>query len=145
MKKVVGGIIIILVSALIYSCSGKKEHPEMAAKMFFEALANKDFKKAGQLATTDSKTLLNMVETMWEMGTDLPLNLGDRKELENAVYTTTEMEGDKATVSIRVKDHENRIHLVKEKGEWKVAVEKEVFEEALKDAAQDSSKSNPEK
>lgn len=120
--------------SILFSCSTAKEDPKAAAQSFFEAFAKKDFDKAAQFATKDSKTLIDLMKSMEEMGNSMDISAFglDMESINKAVYENTAIEGNKATVSVSLGNQSQIIKLIKEEGGWKVAVDKDAIQEAAK-------------
>lgn len=100
--------------------------PKIVLTSFFDAMAKKDFAAARKLATADSKSTFDLMESAMKMVGDLP----DDKTKEQ--YDKSKMEigeakidGDKATVNVKeIKSGEAvDFTLKKEGGSWKVAMD----------------------
>ncbi|RYD73331.1 MAG: hypothetical protein EOP53_20285 [Sphingobacteriales bacterium] len=81
--------------------------------------------KARTFATEDSKTMLDMMEMGMKMAKD---SADDMKYSENNLtYGEVKIDGDKATVPVTEKTSGETINYIlkKEKGNWKVAFDKE--------------------
>jgi hypothetical protein len=136
MKNMVRNILCIgclSISILISACKDSKDDPATAAKAFYEALARKDFDEAALFATKDSKTILELIKSMNEMGAGVGTGNEDFEKLKTAVYTNDHSDGDKATVKVKIGEEENIIRLKKEDGAWKVAFDKESLKETIRD------------
>jgi predicted small secreted protein len=94
--------IFSLTIILLAACSGAGSDPKVAAKAFYEALGKKDYDKAAQYATKDSKTLLDLIKSMSEMGGQMNVetDMTSEEKIKNAVYSTAEIDGDKAVVKV---------------------------------------------
>jgi hypothetical protein len=137
MKKMICiGLTIVLVC--LYACSGSNAgDPKNAAKTFYEALANKDFEKAAQFATKDSKTLIDLLKSLNDMGNQQDIIFqreGDDK-IKKAVYNDAIIEGDRAIVKITFDNQEKQIKLKKEDGVWKVALDKDALKNTVNEEA----------
>jgi len=124
---------IIAAIFFLFSCSSAKEDPKAAAKSFFEAFAKKDFDKAAQFATKDSKTLIDLMKSMEEMGNSMDISAFglDMESINNAVYENAAIDGNKATVSVSLGNQSQIIKLIKEEDGWKVAVDKDAIQERV--------------
>ncbi len=126
MKKIMFAAAIV--SAVIFSsCKTGGGDPKAVLNSFFEALSKKDVAAARKLATTDSKSMLDMME----MGLKMAKDSKDAKEFDK--YSKDKMEigeakidGDKATVAVKDKEsgESTNFSLKKESGDWKVAFDK---------------------
>jgi hypothetical protein len=123
---------------MFVACKSSTQDPAAATKAFYEALANKDYDKAKQLATTDSKTMLDLIKSMGEMGAEIKESKEDLEKIKTAVYTTDHVEGDKATVRVKFGSEENIVKLKKEEGAWKVALDKESLKETIGESTNES-------
>ncbi len=131
-------IISISLFSFLFACKGPAQDPADAAKGFYEAIAKKDFDKAKQLATKDSKTMLDLIKSMDEMGGNIKVSYEDMEKMKTAIYTTDKMEGDMATVRVKIGNDENIVKLKKEDGLWKVALDKESLKETIGESGQES-------
>jgi DNA-directed RNA polymerase specialized sigma54-like protein len=133
MKKLIFfGISFVLVC--LYACSvNNAGDPKNVAKAFYEALANKDYEKAAQLATKDSKTLIDLLKSLSQLGNQ-PGTIfneeGDEK-IKTAVYSDAIIDGDRATVKVTIDNEEKQIKLKKEEGAWKVALDKDAINNSV--------------
>ncbi len=124
------------------ACTSGDGDPKAVAKNFFEALEKKNWDEAAKYTTKDSKTAIELVKSIAEMGKAIG---GDpaAKEEEPAeksvvVYSDAIINGDNATVPITVNGETNDIKLKKEDGVWKVAFDKNTMKQT---AAEKSGKS----
>lgn len=124
MKKIL--LAVILVSGtLLFSCKSGGGDPKSVLADFFTALSKKDMAKARTYATEDSKSMLDMMEMGMKMAKD---SAEDAKFAEgNLTYGEVKIDGDKATVPVTEKTSGETVNytLKKEKGNWKVAFDKE--------------------
>jgi hypothetical protein len=125
---------IITTIVFLFSCSNAKEDPKAAARSFLEAFAKKDFDKASRFASKDSKTLIDLIKSMEEMGNSMDITAFglDLQSINQAVYENGVMDGNKATVTISIGNQSQIIKLIKEEGDWKVAVDKDAIQEGAK-------------
>ena len=114
-----------LFSALfIVSCSSKSDSdPKSVLTDFLTKLSKKDFKGAQKFATESSKTMLEMIEST----SKLAPSSKNEYDLANLEIGTASIDGDKAAIEVKNKKEEISLKytLKKEKGEWKVAFDKE--------------------
>jgi hypothetical protein len=132
MKKVLS-LFLALSALILFSCSGSNSNdPKKVAKEFYEALGKKEYDKATALATKESKTLIDLIKSMSELGNSLKITGENEEEakIEKAVYSDAIIDGDKATVKVTVDGEENLIKLKKEDGVWKVALDKDSIKES---------------
>lgn len=121
MKKVL--LFSILLATLITpGCKSNNGDPKAVLGQFFDALAKNDLVAARKLSTTDSKSMLDLMEMGMKTET---------KEIEK--YDKTKMEfgeatidGDKAIVPVKERTSGETMNytLKKEEGAWKVAFDK---------------------
>lgn len=128
---------LILIASLVIGCKNNQDAPAAAAKTFYDALAKKDFTKASEFATKNSKTMLELIQSMSEMGAEVAGNK-DMEKMKTAIYSTDKIEGDKATVRVKYGETEDIITLKKEEGAWKVALDKESLQETISEKSSGS-------
>ncbi len=122
MKKLMLAVLVVSTS-LMFSCKSNSGDPKMVLSAFMDALAKKDMVAARKLATTDSKTMLDMME----MGMKNEKSTDSKKyDMANMEFGEPKIEGDRATVPVKEKTSGESINyaLKKENGEWKVAFDK---------------------
>lgn len=122
---------------LLIACTSTPEDPKNVAKTFVEAFAAKDYDKAAQFATKDSKTLLDLLKSMEEMGNSMDFFFSGPNGVnpEEAVYDKAVIDGDKAMVSVSFGAEPQTIKLKKEEGSWKVALDKDMLKEKVAEEA----------
>ncbi len=124
MKKILFALVLVS-GTLLFSCKSGGGDPKSVLADFFSALSKKDMAKARTFATEDSKTMLDMMEMGMKMAKD---SADDMKYSENNLtYGEVKIDGDKATVPVTEKTSGETINYIlkKEKGNWKVAFDKE--------------------
>lgn len=122
MRKMILAVLVISTS-LMFSCKTNSGDPKMVLSSFMEALAKKDMEAARKLATTDSKTMLDMME----MGMKNEKSTDSKKyDMANMEFGEPKIDGDRATVPVKEKTSGETINyaLKKENGAWKVAFDK---------------------
>ena len=118
MEKILG---MLAMALCLIGCS---KGPDKVAVKFFEAMADGDFDKAAEYASKDTKPMIKMMAGMPNAKEE------SQKENKGAKFKAveTKINGDKASVKVeRTKDGKtetNDVNLVKEDGDWKVAVDK---------------------
>lgn len=124
MKKLLAACSFAALISLLTSCGGGAGNPKATLESFFEALGKKDIAKARTLATAESKTMLDLMETGMKMAKD-------DKEFEkygkdNVEFGEAKIEGDHASIPVKDKKSGESINyqLKKEGGQWKVAFDK---------------------
>jgi hypothetical protein len=135
---------IVLISCIILaSCSSNS--PESSALNFMKSFSNGDFETAKEYATTDTKSMLSMLESFGGKDQLEDMSLGKNSKFK---ITNTEINGDSAICTIQVKDADGEvedlpINLVKKDGEWLVDMNKEDMgkEEGMEDL--DKEEGNP--
>ncbi|MBK7882652.1 MAG: DUF4878 domain-containing protein [Chitinophagaceae bacterium] len=87
---------------------------------FFDAIQKKDIDAAKDLATADSKSMLNIIDMALKVKSDFKLDEFDQSNME---FSEAKINGDNATVSVKEKTsgEATNLSLKKENGEWKVA------------------------
>ncbi len=125
---------ILAASMLLFSACGDSDNtPENVAKAFLEKIANADFSGAKEYATEASGSMLDMMEQASSFAPDETM-----KSTGNVEIIKTEKDGDVATVYYKTDDEEEKLKVVKEDGEWKVAFSKsEMMENKMGDEADD--------
>ncbi len=128
MKNLFKVSLLLVITTFIFSCGGgTPENPKDVAKEFLTALAKKDFDRAKELGTETTVQTLTLIEGMAESIPDMKTD--DSKEEMDKVnkieWGETEIDGDKAVVHYKSVDGEEKLDLVKVKGDWKVDMKKE--------------------
>jgi hypothetical protein len=126
MKKLLA-ILLAFSTLYISSCnSSGGGDPKAVLTSFFDAMAKKDIAAARKLATTDSKSMFDLME----MGMKMKDNTMEDKADEQFDKTKMEMgeakiDGDRATVNVKEKKNGESVNFVlkKEGGQWKVAMD----------------------
>jgi len=108
--------------ALMMTSCNKGGDPKGVLGQFFTALEKKDLATARKLATTDSKSMLDMME----MGMKTDSKETDKYKAANMEIGDAKVDGDKATVPVKDKESGETMNYVlkKEDGAWKVAFDK---------------------
>lgn len=110
----------------ISSCNSGGGDPKAVLSSFFDAMAKKDIATARKLATADSKSMFDLMEAGMKMmdntADDKTKEQYDKGKME---FGEAKIDGDKATVNVKEKKTGEAIDfvLVKEGGEWKVAMD----------------------
>ena len=115
---------ILTAATLIVGCNTASNDPKAVLLSFFDALSKKDMDAARKLATSDSKMLLDMMESGMKMAKEnKETDKFDRTKME---FGDAKIEGDKATVAVKEKTsgESTNFTLKKESGNWKVAFDK---------------------
>jgi hypothetical protein len=122
----------IAVSALFFvsSCnSAGGGDPKATLSSFFDAMADgakkKDFTEARKLATADSKSTFDMMESAMKMMGDMDTKSKEQYDKSKMEIGEAKIDGDKATVPVKeLKSGESvDFTLKKESGSWKVAMD----------------------
>ena len=138
MKSFLSSKLLPAIFLLVVACNTPKEDPAAAVKAFYDALAVKDFEKARQYATQESKTMLELIESMSQMAAGIMSEDDDFEKMKKAIIGPAEIEGDKASVKVQIGEEETIVKLIKENGEWKVALDKETLKESLEEKSNES-------
>lgn len=123
MKKIILAALVIS-TAFFFSCknSGGGD-PKAVLVEFFDALSKKDLAAARKLATTDSKSMLDLMEMGMKSTGDKGFEKYDKSKME---FGAVKIDGDKATVTVKETTSGESVNypLKKEDGSWKVAFDK---------------------
>lgn len=114
-----------LSTVLLYSCkSGSVNEPKAVLSQFFEALSKNDIAKARTLATAESKSMIDLMETGMKMDKDSKDVSKFNKS--NWEFGNAKIEGDKAVIAAKELTSGETLNysLKKENGAWKVAFDK---------------------
>jgi hypothetical protein len=133
MKAAVSKLLLIALIPCLFACNAAKEDPVAVAKTFYEALAMQDYAKAKMYATKDSKTMIELLESMSQMNNDAKGKDEDLAKMKSAVFTQESIDGDRASVKVKMNNEENLVKLKKEDGAWKVALDKESIQETMRE------------
>lgn len=118
-------IAAVLVATLTnIGCKSGGGDPKAVLISFFDALAKKDIAAARKLATTESKSMLDMMEMGMKNASDSKDQ--DKYDKSKMEFGEPKIEGDKATVAVKEKTtgESTNFSLKKEDGAWKVAFDK---------------------
>jgi hypothetical protein len=124
MKNLIKNTLIVVCIFLLVSCSGNG--PDVAATKFFENLNSGNFDEAKKYSTTDTKSMLSMMESfgaqdqLADLNTNTSFEVIDTKETENTAICTLKIT-DNETGDVE----DMPLHLVKKDGEWLVDMNKE--------------------
>jgi len=125
MKKNILNLFVLISFTAFVSCSSSS--PGDVAESFFKKMYAGDFEAAKELATSDTKSMLTMMESFGakdKMKDELKGGI-------NIEVTDTEIDGDNATCKLMISDdsgdkkEETTVKLVKEDGKWLVNMGKE--------------------
>ncbi len=122
MKYVLNLCLAAILFFSLASCSNNK--PETAAIRFMEAMFDGDFEKAKEYASTDTKSMLSMMESFGvkdqfeDMSDDLSFKVIKTEIKDDRAICTLEMNEDG-------EKEEMPINLIKKEGEWLVDMDKE--------------------
>jgi hypothetical protein len=122
MKKTTGLLYLLAFSVFtIYSCGGGAgSDPKAVVIEFGKRMAKKDFEGAKKLTSEESESIMNMMIENAKLEKDNKKN--PMEEFDKAEFGDAKIDGDKATVSVKMKDEKNSVDipLIKEKGSWKI-------------------------
>ncbi len=110
--------------AVAFVLAGCSKGPDSVAVKFLDSFADGDFEAAAEYASKDAKPLFAMMASM-------PKEEKEGNELKGCSFEVveTKIDGDTAKVKIKAtkdgKSETEDLDLVKEDGEWKVAVKKD--------------------
>jgi hypothetical protein len=119
MKNLLKLAVLAIVIVAINACGSKTETPEAVATTFLGHLNKKEYAKAKELGTDQTKEYLATLESFDSFGGDQ-----EKKEvkIENMKCTTTE---EKANCTYLGDGKEETIDLLKKDGKWLVDMKKE--------------------
>ncbi|WGD34040.1 DUF4878 domain-containing protein [Olleya sp. YS] len=126
MKKSILKTFLVSCFLVLTACGGGG--PESATINFLESMYSGDFETAKQYATTDTKSMLTMLESFGAK--DQFADKMKESEMEFEVVET-KIDGDTAVCTVKMsssedeKDQDMPINLVKKDGEWLVDMNKE--------------------
>lgn len=124
MKKNILILLSITVVLFFSNCaSNSTGDPKIVLAQFIEALGKKDIAKARNLATEDSKSMLDLIDMGMKSGEAKDMDKYDKNKM---VFGDAMIDGDKATVPVKETTSGETVNytLKKEKGGWKVAFDK---------------------
>lgn len=109
---------------MLGSCQSEvsKDDPISVLQHFFGAMAKNDISEARKYATTESKSFLDMMETISKFDSSSSIETSRYLE-ENIEFGKSKINGKEATVEVKSKKDGEKLSLslVQEQGEWKVA------------------------
>lgn len=125
----------------ITACGGGSANtPDGVAKAFLQEVADMDFSGAKKYATKASESMLDMMEKTAELAPD-----GVGETSGDIEIIKTEEDGDKATVYYKSDGKEDKVKVIKEDGDWKVAFSKgEMMDEGMDDAFEGEGDDTPD-
>ncbi|HEX2627637.1 MAG TPA: hypothetical protein VHM26_01450 [Chitinophagaceae bacterium] len=151
MKKTTGLLYLLAFSVFtIYSCGGGAgSDPKAVVIEFGKRMAKKDFEGAAKLTSEESQPMMKMMIE----GMKLAEKYQDKaeknpmEEFDKAEFGDAKIDGDKATVSVKMKDEKNAVDipLIKEKGSWKIHFTKETMMSMAKQQGEDINVDDMEK
>jgi len=105
-------------------CKNAGGDPKANLISFFDALGRKDLVTARKLATTESKSMIDMIEMGLKMAKDK--NEMDKYDKSRMEFGDAKIVGDRATVPVKDKKSGEMTNftLKRESGDWKVAFDK---------------------
>lgn len=116
----------LLLSPIFFTgCNSGGGDPKAVLSQFFAALSKKDMVAARKLATEESKSMLDMMESAMKMAKDDAKD-NDKFDPKSMEIGEPKIDGDKATVPVKeIKSGESLNYILKkENGSWKVAFDK---------------------
>ena len=117
-------ILATLVVFAFNACNSVSNDPKTTLSSFFDALAKKDFVTARSLATSESKSMLDLMESSTKMEDSKETQ--EKYDKSKMEFGEAKIDGDKAVVPVKeVKSGETvNFTLKKVNGSWKVAFDK---------------------
>jgi Domain of unknown function (DUF4878) len=111
-------------SVFVMAGCGSAGDPKATLSAFFDAMSKKDIAAARKLSTSDSKSMLDMMEKGLKMSADnTETEKYDKSKME---IGEPKIDGDKATIAVKEKNSDETVNftLKKESSVWKVAFDK---------------------
>lgn len=108
----------------LMACTTSSGDPKAVAKKFNEALKVMDWPTVEKYSTEDSKSIIGLMKmggSMVKLNTD---SLQKKLKAKTITYSEAIINGNEAKVTITENNEKTDFTLKKEKGEWKVAFEK---------------------
>ena len=114
--------LVLIISVIVLSSCVKQVKPEDVVKEFFAAIEAKDFEKAKSLATSESSSMIKMMEKAAAFASD-----EDMEKSESIVKVECETKEDKGDCKCWGKNEENEqnVYVKKVDGQWKVHMTKQ--------------------
>ncbi len=123
MKNIINLLLLLVVSAFVFSCGGGANTPEKVADSFLNAVNNKDFEKAKELSTPESHQMIDLISSFAK-------NVEETEEVEKVIKIgKCTVEGETATCDYCC-DSEGKETSIKLKmidGNWKADLSKEAL------------------
>jgi len=127
MKKIIFNLFLLASLSTVISCSSNS--PESVAKIFLEKMHKADFEGAKEYATTDTKSMLTMMESFGAK--DKILDESKEKGSLSINVVDTQIDEDKAVCKVELKYsdedkvEEQTLKLIKKDDKWLVNMGKE--------------------
>jgi hypothetical protein len=138
MKNLLKLAVLAVVILAINACGSKTDTPEAVAEKFLNHLNKKEYAKAKELGTDQTKEYLATLESFDSFGGD---QAKKEVKIENMKCTTTD---DKANCTYLGDGKEETIDLVKKDGKWLVDMKKEANDTTMpEEPAQDTTATTP--
>ncbi len=137
MKRILFALTILSVVVFASCKTASNMKPEEVLSEFFDALGKKDLKRATELATPDSKMVLDMLASALKMDTSAMGAMYDKNTMK---FGDTKIEGDAASVPVTESKSGAVVNykLKKINGAWKVAFDKASLMQTGMEAAGDN-------
>jgi hypothetical protein len=123
MKKDIG-LLLMIFMLMLGGCQSEVsgDDPLSVLQQFFNAMAKKDIAEARKYATSESKSFLDMMETISKFDSSSSIETS-RYLNENIEFGKAKINGKEAVVEVKSKTDGEKLsfNLVQEDGEWKVA------------------------
>jgi hypothetical protein len=150
MKKTTGLLYLLAFSVFtIYSCGGGAgSDPKAVVIEFGKRMAKKDFEGAAKLTSEESQPMMKLMIEGMKMAEQYDKEKKNpMEEFDKAEFGDAKIDGDKATVSVKMKDEKNAVDipLIKEKGAWKIHFTKETMVSMAKQQGEDIDPADMEK
>lgn len=146
MKRIILSAVVLLAFGVNGCKNSAAGDPRDVLMSFMDALGKKDIEGAKKYATKDSEGMLGMIQMGMTMGPDSAKEpIYDKSNME---FGKAKIDGDKATVPVKVKNSGETLNfsLNKEGGSWKVAFDMvtmlQMAKEKMKEHGMDMNKMN---
>lgn len=142
--KASAAVITLFFLTTFYSCRpNEADAPVKAAREFYNALSVMDFKKASTFTTKDSKTIIELLESLSGMGGQVELPKETFEKMKKVEFGKAVINKNEASVPIKIGDESGSVLLKKEEGEWKVAFDKESLQELIEETNSEPENASP--
>lgn len=119
---------ILALAFVLAGCGANSNDPGAVAREFYIQLGQMNFSGAKELTTEESKQILTVAEGFFNMATEEQKKDMEKQKAEAAAnppqVIDTQINGDSATVTLKIGDETEKVELTKVDGKWKVVFNK---------------------